>query len=131
MSHEVQLYTLFSKNIGEMFGALTEVYPKDPELIKANLLSSGLSGQEMMKKFLINVYHDRKKIIDEDPKFLLENDSVFSTFPPGHFKKLLSMNLITLADIWPYVKVCLTLADKLLTIKGLKYLDQLRLEYKN
>ena len=102
------------KNNKEMLNDLDEAFPNDPEILRAKTMMVIAPENELLAKFIEQVYPHKKSIVKPDEKFFLEKQNeIFSMFAPGHFGKLWSQKQMDKDKIWEYFQISVSLVDKI------------------
>ncbi len=97
MERQVEIMTLFKKNLLEFFDDLIEQYPQEADLIMFRFfLSEQVPVETLMQRFVQFVLPHRQQISGRDEAFFISNDNIFGSSPKDkviHFKNLyLGMN---------------------------------------
>lgn len=117
MERQVEIMTLFKKNLIEFFDDLIEQYPQEADLIMFRFfLSEQIPVETLMQRFIQYVLPHRQKIISRDEAFFISNDNIFGSSPKEkviHFKNLyIGMNAENREMLFQWFDSFLMLVDK-------------------
>jgi hypothetical protein len=117
MERQVELMTLFKKNLLEFFDDLIEQYPQEADLIMYRFfLSEQIPVESLMERFIKFVLPHRAEIAERNENFFIANDNIFGSSPKDkviHFKNLyLGMNRENRETLFEWFDSFLMLVDK-------------------
>lgn len=117
MERQVEIMTLFKKNLIEFFDDLIEQYPDEADLIMYRFfLSEQIPVETLMTRFVHYVLPHRKQIEARDENFFIANENIFGSSPKDkviHFKSLyLGMNPENRETLFQWFDSFLMLVDK-------------------
>ncbi len=117
MERQVEIMTLFKKNLLEFFDDLIEQYPQEADLIMYRFfLSEQIPVETLMQRFIHFVLPHRQQISSRDEAFFISNDNIFGSSPKDkviHFKNLyLGMNEENREMLFQWFDSFLMLVDK-------------------
>ena len=117
MDRQVEIMTLFKKNLLEFFDDLIEQYPREADLIMYRFfLSEQIPVESLMERFVTFVLPHRSEVETRNEKFFIANDNIFGSSPKDkviHFKNLyLGMNEENRLTLFQWFDSFLLLVDK-------------------
>ena len=119
---QMDIMSLFKKNMLDFIDELVEQYPKEGDLIVIRFfLSEQTPIESLIEQFISRVLPHRDKIAKRNESFFIENDNIFGASPKDkviHFKKLYTtMNGEDRKTLWAWFDSFVSLADKYMSIK--------------
>lgn len=119
---QMDIMSLFKKNMLDFIDELVEQYPKEGDLIVIRFfLSEQTPIESLIEQFISRVLPHRDKIAKRNEAFFIENDNIFGASPKDkviHFKKLyMTMNGDDRKTLWAWFDSFVSLADKYMSIK--------------